>query len=115
MWEGLVWFGLAGLIYGLAETSRHNADAPMAGKRFVFLSAASYALYMIHLPIDIVWFHALKRFGIDDNASLALRAGALAGVFVVSIIASIFAYLWLEEPARKAIRSATLPGRGKAA
>lgn len=111
LWEGLVWFGLAGLIYGLAETSRHNADAPMAGKRFVFLGAASYALYMIHLPIDIVWFHALERVGIDDNASLALRIGALVGVFVVCIIASIFAYLWLEEPARKAIRKIELPKR----
>jgi len=103
-WEGLVWFGLAGLLYGLAETSRHGVDAPMGGRTFVFLGAASYALYMIHLPIDIVWFHTLERFGVTETSDLALRIGAVAGVFVVSIIASVFAYLWLEEPARKWIR-----------
>lgn len=104
VWPGLVWLGLAGLLYGLAETSRHGLDAPMAGKRFVFLGAASYALYMIHLPVDIVWFHALEKLGVTDASSLPVRAMAVAGVFVVSIAASGFAYLGLEEPARKFIR-----------
>jgi peptidoglycan/LPS O-acetylase OafA/YrhL len=103
-WEGLVWFGLAGLLYGLAETSRHGVDAPMSGRVFVFLGAASYALYMIHLPIDIVWFHALERFGVTETSDLALRVGAMVGVFVAAIAASIVAYLWIEEPARKWIR-----------
>lgn len=109
LWEGLVWFGLAGLLYGLAETSRHGVDAPMSGRVFVFLGAASYALYMIHLPIDIVWFHALERIGITETSDLTLRIAATAGVFVVSIITSVFAYLWLEEPARKWIRKLELP------
>ena len=108
-WEGLVWFGLAGLLYGLAETSRHGVDAPMSGRVFVFLGAASYALYMIHLPIDIVWFHALERFGVTETSDLAVRIGAMVGVFIVCIIASAFAYLWLEEPARKWIRKLELP------
>jgi peptidoglycan/LPS O-acetylase OafA/YrhL len=104
LWEGLVWFGLAGLLYGLAETARHQLDAPMAGERFVFLGAASYALYMIHLPIDIVWFHALEKFGVTESSDLFVRIGAVAGVFAVSIIASMFAHSWLEEPARNWIR-----------
>ncbi len=64
----MVW--LAGLLYGLAETSRHGVDAPMSGRVFVFLGAASYALYMIHLPIDIVWFHALEKFGVTETSDL---------------------------------------------
>ena len=100
-WEGLTWFGLAGLLYGLAETSRHGIDAPMSGRVFVFLGAASYALYMIHLPIDIVWFHALEKFGVTETSDLALRVGAMVGVFVVCIAASAAAYLVIEEPARK--------------
>lgn len=104
LWEGFAWFGLAGLIYGLAETGRHGVDAPMAGKTFVFLGAASYALYMTHLPVDIVWFHALERIGVGDGANIALKLGALAGVFAACVIVSAFAYLWLEEPARKWIR-----------
>jgi peptidoglycan/LPS O-acetylase OafA/YrhL len=114
LWEGLVWFGLAGLLYGLAETSRHCVDAPMTGRVFVFLGAASYALYMIHLPIDIVWFHALERFGVAETSDLALRVGAVVGVFVVCIAASVFAYLWIEEPARKFIRKLEWPKRAPA-
>lgn len=113
LWEGFAWVGLAGLILGLAETARHKLDAPVAGKRFVFLGAASYALYMIHLPIDIVWFHALERFGIDETASLALRIGAMVGVFVVCIGASMLAYILIEEPARKLIRKIKLPSFAK--
>jgi peptidoglycan/LPS O-acetylase OafA/YrhL len=103
-WEGLTWFGLAGLLYGMAETSRHGVDAPMSGRVFVFLGAASYALYMLHLPVDIVWFHALERIGITEGSDLIIRIGAMVGVFVACIVTSIFAYLWLEEPARKWIR-----------
>jgi peptidoglycan/LPS O-acetylase OafA/YrhL len=115
LWEGLVWFGLAGLLYGLAETSRHGVDAPVSGRVFAFLGAASYALYMIHLPIDIVWFHALERFGVTEASELTLRVGAMVGVFAVCIAASAFAYLWIEEPARKLIRKLDLPRREHAA
>lgn len=108
-WEGLAWFGLAGLLYGLAETSRHGVDAPMSGRAFVFLGAASYALYMIHLPVDIVWFHALERFGVSETSDLTWRIGAMVGVFAVSIAASALAYLWIEEPARKWVRKLELP------
>lgn len=114
LWPALVWFGFAGMLYGLAETSRHRIDAPMSGRIFVFLGAASYALYMIHLPIDIVWFHALERLGVTETSDLALRIGALAGVFVVCIAASAVAYLWIEEPARKWIRKLELPRRRSA-
>ncbi|MBK8542821.1 MAG: acyltransferase [Caulobacteraceae bacterium] len=108
-WEGLTWFGLAGLLYGLAETSRHGVDAPMSGRVFVFLGAASYAMYMIHLPIDIVWFHALERFGVTETSDLALRVGAVVGVFAVCIAASTVAYLVIEEPARKWVRKLEWP------
>lgn len=108
LWEGFVWFGFAGLLYGLAETARHGADAPMSGRAFVFLGAASYALYMIHLPIDIVWFHALERIGVDESSDLIVRAAALVGVFAVCIAASAAAYLWLEEPARNWVRKLEL-------
>jgi peptidoglycan/LPS O-acetylase OafA/YrhL len=81
----------------------------MSGRVFVFLGAASYALYMIHLPVDIVWFHALERFGVTETSDLALRVGAVAGVFVVSIAASAAAYLVIEEPARKWVRKLELP------
>ena len=107
-WEGLVWFGLAGLLYGLAETARNGLDAPMSGPVLVFLGAGSYALYMLHLPVDIVWFHALERIGVSESSDLAVRVGALAGVFVICIAISAVAYLCIEEPARKWMRGLRL-------
>jgi peptidoglycan/LPS O-acetylase OafA/YrhL len=109
LWEGLVWFGLGGLLYGLAETSRYGIDAPLGSRAFVFLGAASYALYMIHLPIDIVWFHALERIGVTETSDILVRIGAVIGVFVACIAASAAAYLVIEEPARKWIRNLELP------
>lgn len=109
LWEGFAWFGLAGLILGLAETARHGANTPMAGKTFVFLGASSYALYMIHLPVDIAWFHALEKLGVDESASLFVRIGAVAGVFVICVIAAAFAYVFIEEPARNWVRKIKLP------
>lgn len=113
-WEAYIWVGFAGLLYGLAETSRHGVDAPMSGRLFVFLGAASYALYMIHLPIDVVWFHALERIGVTETSSLLVRASAVVGVFAVSIVASALAYLRLEEPARKWVRKLEWPKLGPA-
>ncbi|MES1199792.1 MAG: acyltransferase [Pseudomonadota bacterium] len=104
-WDALEWFGLAGLIYGLAEVSRHGVDKPVAGPRFVFLGAASYALYMLHLPVDIVWFHGLEKLGVTESAPVWLRAAALIGVFIACIGVSAIAYLGFEEPARKWIRA----------
>lgn len=108
LWEGLIWFGLAGLIYGLAETARYGRDAVFAGNGFVFLGASSYALYMIHLPVDIVWFHALERLGVTESASLALRFSALAGVLAACIGAAALAYVWIEEPTRNWLRKLDL-------
>lgn len=108
-WSGLAWFGLAGLILGLAETARHGLDAPLAGKNLVFLGAASYALYMTHLPVDIVWFHALEKLGLDETAPLWLRLGAVGGVFIACIVVSMVAYVMIEEPARDWARRLRLP------
>jgi peptidoglycan/LPS O-acetylase OafA/YrhL len=64
---------------------------------------------MIHLPIDIVWFHGLERLGVTEASDLAIRAGAVAGVFIACIAAAAFAYLCIEEPARKWVRKLEAP------
>lgn len=114
LWPGLAWPALAALIYALAETSRAQLDAPMAGPRFVFLGAASYALYMIHLPIDIVWFHAIEKLGVTADAALPVRIAALVGVFLASTIAAAIAYRFIEEPARIWARNIKIPQLGPA-
>lgn len=114
LWTGLAWFGIAGLLYGLGETARHGVDAPMSARAFVFLGAASYALYMIHLPVDIVWFHALERLGVTETSDLVARIAALVGVFAACVAASIVAYVCIEEPARNWVRMLEWPKRAPA-
>jgi peptidoglycan/LPS O-acetylase OafA/YrhL len=63
---------------------------------------------MLHLPVDVVWFHALERIGVTESSDLIVRIGAMVGVFVACIVVSVFAYLWLEEPARNWIRKIDL-------
>lgn len=109
LWTALAWVGFGGLIYGLAEAARHGRDAPVSGRGFMFLGAASYALYMTHLPVDIVYFHALEKIGIDDASPLWLRGAALAGVFLVCVAVSIAAYLTIEKPAREFVRGLPAP------
>ena len=38
---------------------------------------------------------ALERLGVTEASDFVVRAGAMVGVFVVSIVASVFAYLWI--------------------
>ena len=71
--------------------------------------AEDWRLGRVYLPQD-----ELERFGVTETSDIALRIAALVGVFVVSIVASIFAYLWIEEPARKFIRKLELPKRAPA-
>ena len=56
---------------------------------------------MRHLPIDIVWFHALEKFSATAASRLRVRLLAVAGVFVACTIAAAFASLCIEAPARK--------------
>lgn len=108
-WLGLVWLGFAGLIYGLAEIARHGRGGWLDARAAVFLGAASYALYMTHLPVDIVYFHALEQLGVDAGAPLIVRAGALLGVFALCIGAACAAYLVIEKPARDWVRGLRPP------
>lgn len=111
LWPALAWPGLAALILGLAQTARTHSEGLFAHKSFVFLGAASYALYMLHLPIDIAYFHALERIGLDETSAAPVRIAALVGVFLVCVIASAIAYSWIEEPARRFVRGLQWPRR----
>jgi peptidoglycan/LPS O-acetylase OafA/YrhL len=103
--DAFAWPGFCALILGLAETARQGREGLFASRAFVFLGAASYALYMTHLGVDIVAFELLARLGITEESSLVVRAGAVAGAMLASILVAALAYLWLEEPARNAIRA----------
>jgi peptidoglycan/LPS O-acetylase OafA/YrhL len=99
----LIWPALALLIFSLGETSKTDPASLIAAPLLVYLGEVSYAVYMTHLPVDIVYFHALDR--IAPNLSGPVAWAAWAGVFVVCLTASIVAYHLVERPARNWMRA----------
>ncbi|WP_168077125.1 acyltransferase [Caulobacter sp. SSI4214] len=97
-----IWPALAMLIFCLAETSKAAKPGAMSAPALVYLGEVSYSLYMVHLPVDIVYFHALERLAPSlSGAGIAL---AWAGAFVACQLAAMVAYHLVERPARNWLR-----------
>ncbi|WP_299003595.1 hypothetical protein [uncultured Caulobacter sp.] len=58
---------------------------------------------MVHLPVDIVYFHGLQRLAPD--LSMAGAASAWAGAFGVCLLAAMGVYHLVERPARNWLRA----------
>ncbi|MFO1015276.1 MAG: acyltransferase [Caulobacteraceae bacterium] len=101
--DAVIWPGLAALIFALAETSKHQPRGILGAPAFVYLGEVSYAVYMTHLPVDIVYFHGLERLA-PDIAGPAAWAAWL-GVFVATLIAAMATYHLVERPARNWMRA----------
>lgn len=103
------WPCLALIVAGVAETARQGLDRPLAGPRLVALGAASYALYMLHLPVDIVAGQLADRAGIGPDSPLALKWISLLVVLSTCVALALAAHALVEEPARRAIRALPRP------
>jgi peptidoglycan/LPS O-acetylase OafA/YrhL len=98
------WPGLALAVFALADVARQGRDGAFGGRCAVYCGEISYAMYMVHLPVDIVYFEAVARFGVSEDSPLAVRLVAWIGVFVAVIIAAAVAHHSIERPARERIR-----------
>jgi peptidoglycan/LPS O-acetylase OafA/YrhL len=78
-----LWFGLAASLIILSLISLEFQKQITAGKGWVVLGDASYAIYLIHYPVLLVIFRALRSHG----ASLAIW---LIGVVVATLIGIAF-------------------------
>ncbi len=99
------WPGLALGVFALAEVARQGRDGAFGGRAAVYCGEISYAMYMVHLPVDIVYFQAAARLGLSQESPLAVRVLAWIGVFVAVIIAAAIAHHLIERPARERIRA----------
>lgn len=99
------WPGLGLAVYALAEMARAGQSGPLGGRIGVYLGEISYAMYMVHLPVDIAYFQVLSRLGVSEASPLAIRIAALLGVFIAVIITAALAHHIIERPARNAIRT----------
>ena len=99
----VTWPALALLIFGLAETAKHERFNPLAAPLLVYLGEVSYSVYMTHLPVDIVYFHGLERLA--PNLSGPAAWVAWGGVFLACLAASMTVYHLVERPARSWMRT----------
>jgi peptidoglycan/LPS O-acetylase OafA/YrhL len=99
----LIWPGLAGLVFFLAETSKHEDHAFCASKQWVYLGEISFAAYMVHLPLDIVFYKVIEKLmGMPTGVS-AILIGIVA--IILTWLAAAIAHALIEKPARNFMRA----------
>ncbi len=98
-----IWPAFALLIFSLAEASKTNVRGVLGAAGLVYLGEVSYAVYMTHLPVDIVYFQVVSR--VAPSVSGPGAWAAWIGVFVVCLAASMVVYHLVETPARNWMRA----------
>lgn len=86
----------AALVFGLAETSKSDRPA-LGGKVFQYLGGLSVAMMLVYLPVDIVYFHAVRLLAVQPAGAFAWIVWA--GVFPVVLAAAVVAHHAVERPA----------------
>ena len=108
--DPFVWPAFGPLVLGAAEMARGGGSL-LEARPLQFLGRCAYAMYLLYLPVDIVYYHLLHRMG---GGLTGLHAWlAWAGVFPAIAIAGIAAHYVIERPAA-ALLDRLDPFRGKA-
>jgi len=84
------------LVFGLAETAKGGRPA-LAGPMMAYLGRIARAMYLVYLPVDIVYFHAIERLFGQPTGALAWATWF--GVFPVILMAAIVAHHLIQRPA----------------
>ncbi|HEY3889438.1 MAG TPA: acyltransferase [Caulobacteraceae bacterium] len=91
-----IWPAFGALVFGLAETAKTEKPA-LTWAPLPWLGQVAYSIYLVYLPVDIVYFHGVERlFGTPAGA---LAWAVWAGVFPVILAAGIAAHLLIARPA----------------
>lgn len=98
-----IWPALGLLIFALGETAKPANQTVLGTPWLVYLGEASFALYMIHLPVDILYFHGLDK--IAPNVAATAPWLAWLGVFPACVLAAIAVHEAIEKPARNWLRA----------
>jgi peptidoglycan/LPS O-acetylase OafA/YrhL len=101
----LIWPGLAGLVFFLAETSKHENHAFCASKNWVYLGEISFSAYMVHLPIDIVYYKLADKLLGPHTGMIAILLGLVA--IIITWVVAALAHAIVENPMRNFMRAHT--------
>lgn len=105
--------GLSGpLILSLALLAKSGAGTFLSKPLWLFAGEASYALYLVHIPILMVWRNAIQKItGLGGDYRMGLME--LGALLAVTLAAAALIHLAVERPGRRWIRR--LLGRGEPA
>jgi peptidoglycan/LPS O-acetylase OafA/YrhL len=101
--DALTWIGLAALIFCLAETAKSGNAGAITGPSALWLGEASYALYMVHMPVDLVYFPVVGKLIQAPAGNVSALAIVLCAM-LASLMAAGILYQYLERPARTQLR-----------
>lgn len=91
------------MILTLALLAKAGAGGALAAPWMLVAGEASYALYLVHMPIMIAWKGVVAELaGRDSSYRLALLE--LAALLAVTILSALVLHFVWETPARKWIR-----------
>ena len=95
----LLYLPLMALVIHAFAPGAGALSAGLRNRRLVVLGDASFALYMIHLPILNGAYILYERWG--EPAPIEVYA---VGIAAVAVGASVVTYLWLERPATRHLK-----------
>lgn len=92
---------LAGpLILSFALLSKAGSEGLLANPVLLLMGEASYALYLIHIPLFTAWRGIVSAMT-GVSSSYRLELGEAAGMLTTSLLVSVLVYHWFERHARR--------------
>lgn len=76
----------------------------------LFAGEASFALYLVHIPILMVWRNAVQAVA-GWPGDYRMGVGELSGLLVLTLAAAAAIHVFVEQPGRRWLRSRMTPGR----
>ncbi len=92
----VIWPAFGALVFGLAETAK-TARPALNRAPLPYLGRIAYSIYLVYLPVDIVYFHGVER--LIGTPTGAVAWAVWTGVFPAILVAGIVAYHLIAKPA----------------
>jgi peptidoglycan/LPS O-acetylase OafA/YrhL len=92
----VIWPAFGALVFSLAETAKTTRPA-LSRAPLPYLGRIAYSIYLVYLPVDIVYFHGVER--LIGTPTGAVAWAVWSGVFPVILVAGIAAHHLIAQPA----------------
>ncbi|MEE1650844.1 acyltransferase family protein [Brachybacterium sp. J144] len=110
-WIAMVPLAAAGAVVVAGHSGRRwGVDALLSTRPAAFVGDISYALYLVHWPILVVWLHhsGQERAGLLDGAAVLAGSVVLAWILTRAIDAPVRRSRWLEARPWRALTAIAL-------